>query len=258
VEVDVMGKLIEPRKPTKPIPELRDGDRLNTKEFMRRYEATPEGTRAELINGVVHVNRWIEIGANGKERVMPPISCGGHRTPQIHAGFWAQYYAIHTMGVEASAPTTVIFSPTDSAPEPDALLRLLPEYGGITELQEDDYLHGPPEFIVEIANTSAYIDLGSKLEIYERDGVPEYLVWRTRQQIIDWFYLNRNGEYAPIVPDADGILKSRVFPGLWLDVTAMTTSDMAKVLAVVQQGIASPEHAKFVEKLRKKAAKKKR
>ncbi|WP_218575250.1 Uma2 family endonuclease [Limnoglobus roseus] len=231
---------------------------MNTAEFMRRYEATPEGFRAELINGVVHVNRWIEVGRDGKERIMPPISGGGHGGPQADMTFLLSMYSIYTPGVRASAPTTLVLSPTESVPEPDVLLRVLPESGGSCTLGTDDYLHGAPELIVEISKTSAGRDLGRKLEMYLRNGVPEYIVWRTRHRVIDWFHLNRRGEYVPLALDADGILKSRVFPGLWLDSVAMTGGDMARVLAVVQQGIASPEHAKFVEKLRKRAAKKKR
>lgn len=239
-------------------PLLRDGDRMNTTEFMRRYEATPEGFRAELINGVVYVNRWVEIGPNGKEQIMPPISSGGHGTPQIRLGFWAEYYSLLTPGVEASAPTTLNLTEADSAPEPDALLRLLPEVGGTTVLGEDDYLEGVPELIVEIANTTAARDLGEKLEMYQRNRVPEYLVWRTAQRVVDWFRLSRRGEYVSLTPDADGVLKSRVFPGLWLDPVALTTGDRTRVFTVLQQGVASPEHAAFVEKLRKRAAKKKK
>lgn len=254
-----MGKLLERRTKREPIPELRDGDRLDTAEFLRRYEATPEGFRAELINGVVYVNRWIEVGPNGEERVMPPISGGGrgHAGPQMTIiGAFANYMA-GTQGADASAPATLVLSPVDSAPEPDAMMRILSECDGASYLGDDQYYHGPPELVVEIARSTVKIDLGSKFDMYERNGVQEYVVWRVRQGVIDWFQLER-GEYQPIEPDADGILKSRVFPGLWLDPKALIAGDMAKVLAVVQRGIASPEHAKFVEKLRKKAAKKKR
>lgn len=92
--------------------------------------------------------------------------------------------------------------------------------------------------------------------MYQRNGVREYIVWRTRHNVLDWFHLRRDA-YTPLAPDADGVLKSRVFPGLWLDFVAMMTGDMVRVQAVLQQGIASLEHAKFVEKLRKRAAKKK-
>ncbi len=252
-----MGKLLERRTKREPIPELRDGDRLDTAEFLRRYEATPEGFRAELINGVVYVNRWIEVGPNGEERVMPAISGTDHGTPQLRINFWVGYYDVQTEGVEASAPTTIVLSAADSVPEPDGLLRILPEAGGASASGKRGYYYGPPELILEVSNTTGKIDLGSKFDMYERNGVQEYLVWRTHHGIIDWFQLER-GEYVPLAPDDDGILKSRVFPGLWLDPKALVAGDMARVLSVVQRGIASSEHAKFVEKLRKKAAKKKR
>ena len=156
-----MGKLLAQRSASrvteKPptVPELRDGDRLNTTEFMRRYEAAPEGTRAELINGVVYVNRWVEVGPDGKERIMPPISGTGHGTPQNRVGFWATSYEVSTPGVTASSPVTVILSPTESVPEPDGLLRILPEFGGMSRMGADDYLHGPPELLVEVSKTTA-------------------------------------------------------------------------------------------------------
>ena len=48
---------------------------------------------------------------------------------------------------------------------------------------------------------------------------------------------------------ANGIWRSRVFPGLWLDGPAFLASDMPKVLATLQQGLQSSEHAAFVAKL---------
>ncbi len=252
-----MGKMLERKRKGEPVPELRDGDRMNTTEFMRRYEATPEGFRAELINGVVYVNRWIETGPNGEKRIMPPITAKYHGVPHAAAIYHLGYYSSSTSGVIASAPVTVILSPIDSVAEPDALLRIDDDSEGSCLTDDDEYLHGPPELVVEIADMTAEHDLGSKFEMYERNGVQEYFVWRTRHQVIDWFQLER-GKYVPLQPDDDGILKSRVFPGLWLDPQALIAGDMAKVLAVAQAGIASPEHAKFVEKLRKKAARKKR
>jgi len=64
--------------------------------------------------------------------------------------------------------------------------------------------------------------------------VREYLVWRVLEQAVDWFVL-RAGQYERLVPDAQGVLRSEVFPGLWL--------------ATVHHGLASPEHAAFVARL---------
>ena len=50
-------------------------------------------------------------------------------------------------------------------------------------------------------------------------------------------------------PAADGILRSAVFPGLWLDPAALVRGDKARVKAVLQGGLDSPEHAAFVARL---------
>jgi hypothetical protein len=65
---------------------------------------------------------------------------------------------------------------------------------------------------------------------------------------MDWFVL-REGRYEKLPVGTDGILRSTVFPGLWLDPTALLKGDLAMVLAVLQRGIQSPEHAEFVARL---------
>ena len=77
----------------------------------------------------------------------------------------------------------------------------------------------------------------------------EYVVWRTRDAAIDWWVLEED-EYRPLPPDADGIFRSRIFPGLWLDGPALIAQDAARLLATCQQGVASEEHTSFVSGLR--------
>jgi Uma2 family endonuclease len=43
-------------------PMLESGDRLTRDEFERRYEATPEKFKAELIEGVVYVASPVSLG----------------------------------------------------------------------------------------------------------------------------------------------------------------------------------------------------
>ena len=88
----------------------------------------------------------------------------------------------------------------------------------------------------------------SKLKAYERNGVREYLVWRVLDQELDWFILH-DGKFEPLPPDSEGILKSRVFPGLWLDRAAILRGDVATALNVLRRGLDSPEHAEFVKRL---------
>jgi Uma2 family endonuclease len=137
----------------------------------------------------------------------------------------------------------------ENEPQPDVLLRLKPEHGGRSRITEDDYLEGPPELIVEIATSSAAYDLHAKKRAYQRNGIQEYLVAQAYEQRVDWFVL-REGVYEALAPDEAGVLRSEVFPGLWLQPAALWTGDLAAMLAVLQEGLASPEHAAFVARLR--------
>jgi len=45
--------------------------------------------------------------------------------------------------------------------------------------------------------------------------------------------------------DEDGITRSRVFPGLWLDARALLRGDLARVHDALADGLASPDHGVF-------------
>jgi len=136
----------------------------------------------------------------------------------------------------------------DNEPQPDAILLITPERGGQARISPDDFLENAPELVAEVASSSVGLDLNAKLHVYRRNGVREYLVWRVIDCEFDWFVL-RDGEYQPLPQDADGVLKSEIFPGLWLDPQAMIDGPLGPVLATLQRGIASPEHAAFVQQL---------
>jgi hypothetical protein len=250
-----MGKSAA-RVTTKPIPPLRDGDRMDADEFLRRYAADKVVYSAELLKGVVHVTRWRET-RDGREMIVPPISAEGHGEPGAGLTAWLVTYAASTPGVAASGPVTTILPSRTTAFEPDALLRVLPESGGTSRVGRNKFIHGIPELIAEISYSSGARDLGMKYEALEADGVPEYLVWRTDAGEVEWFVLRRK-KYQPLRPHPDGTLRSESFPGLRLDTAALLAGDMAKVLAVVQQGLASPEHAAFVARLQKAGRKRKK
>lgn len=110
------------------------------------------------------------------------------------------------------------------------------------------YIEGAPELVVEIAASTASIDLRDKKRVYRRNGVREYLVWQVMTGRLDWFGLQRE-EYIAFVPDAQGIIKSEVFPGLWLSVSALLAGDMLDVMATLQGGLSSTEHQDFVRRL---------
>jgi Uma2 family endonuclease len=215
------------------IPPLENGDRLTRAEFERRYDAMPGLKKAELIEGEVY---------------MPsPGRHGRHSHAHSLLVTWLGFYAVHTPGVE-SGDNGSIRMDLDNEPQPDAYLIIRPERGGQARISEDDYIVGAPELVAEAASSSVSYDLGKKLNAYRRNGAREYVVWRVLDHQFDW-YVNQEGRFEPMPPAADGILRSTIFPGLWIDPAELVRGDLTAAFAALQQGLNSPEHAAFVERL---------
>lgn len=214
-------------------PPLESGDRLSRVEFERRYHAHPQIKKAELIEGVVYVPS--------------PIRHKQHGNPQGKMITWLGTYMAATPGTDFSGNASLRLD-FENEPQLDALLRLEEKAGGQSTITADDYIEGPPELIVEIAASTAAYDLHDKKRAYARNGVREYLVVQIYEKRVDWFVW-REGVYENLLPDEQSILRSEVFPGLWLSPAAVWGDDLAAMLAVLQEGVASPEHEDFVTRL---------
>jgi Uma2 family endonuclease len=215
------------------VPPLENGDRLTADEFLRRYEAMPRLKKAELIQGVVYVASPVRHRRHGREHYLLLN--------------WLGDYEAGTPGIEGGDNSTLLLD-EDNVPQPDCLLFIQPDRGGQVRIDEDGYIHGAPDLVAEVAASSASYDLHDKLQTYANQGVREYLVWRVLDRKFDWFVL-RDGHFERIEPSDDGILRSTIFPGLWLDPAALLRGDLAAASACVQRGLETPEHAAFKDKL---------
>lgn len=215
------------------IPPLRDGQRLTRDEFLRRWEAMPELKRAELLGEVVY---------------MPsPLGLPHGEMDNTIAG-WLCLYKAATPGCRAAA-NAPWFMQLD-VPQPDGALFLIPEYGG-KSVPAGQYQEGPPEFVAEVSLSSKGRDLGPKFQLYQKTGVKEYLTILVEEAEARWHRLVA-GKYRALKPGADGVLRSVVFPGLWLNALALFAGDVAGVLATLQDGLRSEAHTKFVARLARK------
>jgi Uma2 family endonuclease len=210
------------------VPPLESGDRLTRAEFERRYQVTPEAFKAELIEGVVYVASPVRMF---------------HGVPHAALMAWLGVYQAATPGVSVADNTTTRLD-LDNELQPDALLRI--ERGGSSTISDDGYIEGAPELVAEIATSSAAIDLGAKRNAYRRNRVQEYSVWQTFENRFNWFRLQAE-EFVLVEPDADGLIRSTVFPGLWLAVEDLLAGRMIEVLNRLQTGIADPAHTAFVQ-----------
>lgn len=220
-------------RPRADIPPLEPGDQMTAAEFERRFDAMPGLKKAELIRGIVY---------------MPsPVRLDQHGEPHADMIGWLAMYKAFTPGVRGGDNSTVRLDDLNE-PQPDVLLLIPPAAGGQSTVSADGYVTGAPELVCEVASSSRSFDLGVKLQLYRQFGVREYVVWRVGDDAIDWFAL-RGDRYEPLPTGPDGLYRSEVFPGLWLDPAALIAGDMGRVLAVVQQGTAAPEHQAFVRRL---------
>ena len=213
-------------------PRLLNGDHLTVPEFERRYWAMPEVKKAELIEGIVVMS--------------PPVS-NTHGEAHGTITYLLKRYAQATPGVSCGSNTSVRLDGKNEY-QPDVLLRI--ESGKLTrsKVAPDGLLDGNPELVAEIAVSSAAYDLHEKMAVYQRCLVPEYFVWQVMDSQIHWFALEQ-GDYVELEPRSDGVIRSRIFPGLWLDIRALLAGDEDKVSRVLEKGLRSAEHAAFVKRL---------
>jgi hypothetical protein len=206
------------------------GDKLTRREFMRRWEASPQVKRAELIGGVVYMPSPLSLNHGGAE---------------AYVTYWLEHYAMRTPGTQALGQATWYL--LEDAPQPDVALRILPEFGG-TSHEEGEYAAGPAELIAEVCLSSTSYDMHQKKDLYAAAGVPEYVAFLIRDKEVRW-HIHERGAYVLMPPASKNVLKSKIFPGLWLNAPALLAGRMEDVVKTLEQGLASPEHAAFASKL---------
>jgi Uma2 family endonuclease len=222
-------------KPRPTLP-LDSGDHLTRAEFERRYTARPDIEKAELVEGVVYVSSPVSVD---------------HASVHAAAVGWLMQYAAATPGVHV-ADNVALRLDLENEPQPDAVLWLDESLGGKAHVARDHYMEGVPELIAEVAASSASYDMHEKLRSYRRNGVREYVVFLVHEQIVAWHALAK-GDYRRQEIDDEGLLKSRVFRSLHLKVNSLWSADLTDLFEAVQVGMRSPEHARYLEQLRRSA-----
>jgi hypothetical protein len=225
---------IRPHAVSRRTPPLENGDRLTRAEFERRYHATTGVKKAELINGVVYM--------------ASPVRLAQHGRPHSLLNAWLTTYATSTPGIDAFGDNATVRIDEDNQAQPDLQMSRPPHAGGRSKIDDEGYVVGPPDLVCEVAASTVALDLHLKADLYRRCGVREYLVWRVDDGAIDWF-ANREGRFEQLAR-VDEIIKSEVFPGLWLDARALPAGDMPRVITILQQGLVDATHKAFVSTLR--------
>jgi Uma2 family endonuclease len=211
---------------------LVNGERMKQPEFHRRYEMCGPDEKWELVRGIVYM--------------ASPLR-DTHSRYDGKIGLVLELYSDATPGVVGLHTATTILG-AESEPQPDLGLRIEWEYGGKSRINDRDYVEGSPELLVEVAYSTRDLDMHDKRDDYRGAGVIEYLVVCVEEQEVHWFHFPSR---RSIRPDRQGISRSRVFPGLWLDTAALLRLDSKHLREVLEQGLTSRAHAAFVRRLQR-------
>jgi Uma2 family endonuclease len=139
-----------------------------------------------------------------------------HQRIVIFLSFLLQTFAQYFQkGEVLTAPVQIKLR--DSGREPDIFLVAKENAGRVQE----KFFDGAPDLIVEvISDESASRDRVDKFEEYEESGVREYWLIdpRPKRQRADFYQLGKDGKYRPVPIDDDGVYRSHVLQGFWLNV----------------------------------------
>jgi len=215
--------------------QLVAGEILSRDEFMRRWEALPLLKWAELLRGVVYLRGRV----TWRRGVLLSDLAG-----------WSGTYRAAIPQCKAALNATWLVN-DENVTQPFVSVRIAPKCGG-QSWNEGEFAGGAPEFAAEAFDADKLAEMSLKVDIYQEAGVREYVAVLLEDQEVRWHELQA-GKFVVLPPPADGIYRSKVFPGLWLDAAALLAGDSAKVLAVLNDGLSTPEHQAFVAKLAQRA-----
>ena len=192
---------------------LEVGDRLSRVEFERRYERMPHIKKAELI----------------EELSTCPLPSGPKPMPFLTARWPGGWLLMLPVPPGLSAATTPASAWTCNEPQPDLVMLKPPAKGGQARVSADDYIEGAPEMVVK---SSAVRGLTTSIKRKALTAATEFVsTWPGSRASVAWSGGNcAKGMTKEIIPGSDGLLRSRAFPGLWLDGSALLNGEMKAVL----------------------------
>jgi len=191
------------------------GDKITYEEFLHSCD---EDTLAEWVDGEV---------------VMTSPASDRH---QDLCDFLVTILRVYTeqrgLGLVRSAPFQMKTGPNLPGREPDILFvakENVPRFKNV-------YLDGPADLIVEVVSPESRLrDRGEKLAEYEMGGVREYWVIDPGRQQADFSVLDEGGRYERRRPDAQGVYRSAVVPGFWINEQWFWSDPLPKALGVLRE-----------------------
>ncbi len=115
---------------------------------------------------------------------------------------------------------------------------------------------GAPQLAIDMECSLPEAELEERLRVFAAGGVGEYMFMSVYPWECRWYrnqryqrYHNHAGVFERILPDEEGIVRSSTCPGLWISFDAILGGEgrSRDWQAVIDRGLASPEHQHFMD-----------
>ena len=143
-----------------------------------------EDTSTELIEGLIVKKDRSAVGED-------PMTVGDrHRTAVLLLARLDPKFNRHGCFIQSQQP---IWLPPRSEPEPDLSVAI----GSIEDYRDCKPAIGQITSVIEVADNSLRRDLGTKLSVYARAKIPEYIVVNLVDDVVLVHHNPARGKYAP-------------------------------------------------------------
>ncbi|MFN4219137.1 MAG: Uma2 family endonuclease [Candidatus Bipolaricaulia bacterium] len=198
---------------------------------MARTEAPTKKMTYEEFLAWCDEDTWAEW-VDGEVVMVSPASLPHQEIKRLLVAILQAYVEQRDLGEVLDAPFQMRLVELQRGREPDVLF-IAKEH--LDRLKET-YLDGPADVVIEIVSPeSGPRDRGEKYYEYEAAGVREYWLIDPDRQHAEFYLLNRQNRYELISPDAQGIYRSDVIAGFWLNVNWLWQRPLPRILTVLKE-----------------------
>ena len=188
--------------------------KMTYEQFLR---TVPEDVHAEWVDGEVVP--------------MTPVSRDHNELSVFLLALLQHYVEAQNLGKIFCEPFQMKTGPGLPGRSPDLLFVSKKK---LSQLKKN-YLQGAADLVIEIISPDSRArDRGEKFYEYEQGGVREYWLIDPVRKQVEFYELGKNGIYRLMNVGEDGIFRSQVLKGLWLQVSWLWQSPLPLLMTVLK------------------------
>ena len=109
------------------------------------------------------------------------------------------------------------------------------------------HFSGPPNFVLDVFDSSELEEYATRKKAFERFGVTEYVAIVTGEVTKCEWNRNNDSQFESIAPDENGVIKSKALPGLWFSTSPLENPDEWALGTQIEEGMSRLGHHELME-----------